>query len=396
MTLEEAWQKYNADCEEMRQEMLNQEIIGRYPALKANAHFILYQTQAIAYNLVMAPRQDSPVFYLNNYFEPLLYTAHQPCPDFPYRLAFVNGARKWRIWGKRNSAHWVDIQVANGWWGEKDYKGLGNYVLDDFAMDADGNFEIIACAEPQPGNWIELDAQSANNTLSVRPAMNDWDNEIPPTFYIEALDDTPGASIIFDEAEIIRRLDLAGEMVKHSIGRWTLRGSKALIAKVGINNFFSSYGDSRRGGANPLALYGQAVYEVADDQALIIEFPNPEAAYWSLSLGTWWWETINTTHHKSSINGHQAIPDQDGRFTVVLSLKDPGVANWLDPAGWSTGIIIARFYRTAGDVPIKTQVVPFSSLRDALPADTTVVTPAQRKEEIQRRQQAIMGWYHYR
>ena len=100
----------------MRDCFVRDPMTKKYPHLLANAHFLLLQTQAMAYNQVMAPRQDSPVFFSGHFFEPLLYTGHQPNPDFHYQVAFVNGARRWRITGRRNSARWIDIQVSKGWW----------------------------------------------------------------------------------------------------------------------------------------------------------------------------------------------------------------------------------------------------------------------------------------
>src|SRR6478672_6391764 len=118
----------------MRQRFLRDPMCDKYPALKANAHFVLQQTQALAYNLVMGTRADSPVFTSHHLFEPLIYTAHQPNPDFCYQVTFLNGARRWRITGNRRTAHWVDIQATRGYWGDPRYEGLGNYDLDDFEI----------------------------------------------------------------------------------------------------------------------------------------------------------------------------------------------------------------------------------------------------------------------
>jgi hypothetical protein len=46
-TVEAAWAEYLAACEEMRQRFLQDPMTRKYPALIANAHFILQQTQAI-------------------------------------------------------------------------------------------------------------------------------------------------------------------------------------------------------------------------------------------------------------------------------------------------------------------------------------------------------------
>jgi hypothetical protein len=164
---------------------------------------------------------------------------------------------------------------------------------------------------------------------------------------------------------------------------------------AGMNQFVSFYGDASRGGATPLAQYGQAVYELAEDEALIIETENPDAPYWGVSLGTWWWETIDPTNYQSSINGHQAVLDSDGKFRAVLTRRDPGVPNWLDPVCWDVGIILVRWYRAAKEQHITTKKVSLAQVREHLPADTPVVTPAQRAEEIDRRRRAVMGWYGY-
>lgn len=396
MNIEDAWRKYADDCEEMRQAFLRDPMAEKYPHLKANAHFLLQQTQAMAYNLVMAPRQHSPCFMRHEFFEPLFYTAHQPNPDFAYQLAFVDGARRWRITGKRNTARWVDIQVMRGWWGEHDFAGVENYDLDqDFAINPDGAFEIIASAKPEPGNWLRLDPDSPNNSIQVRPALYDWSTETPPDFHIEALDEIASPAIIHGEAEIIRRLALSGEMIKHSIGRWTTRASPRLAKNPGINAFVSYRGDASRGGANPLAQYGQAVYELAEDEALIIETENPDAPYWGISLGTWWWETIDPTHYQSSINGHQAALDSDGKFRAVLCRRDPGVPNWLDPVCWDVGIILVRWYRAQREQHIVTKKVRWSELRQHLPPDTPTVSPEQRKAIIEARRRGAMRWYGY-
>lgn len=397
MNIEQAWQKYLDDCEQMRRIFLRDPMAEKYPQLKANAHFILQQTQALAYNHVMATRLDHPWFISHHYLEPIFYTAHQPNPDFHYQVAFVNSARRWRIVGRRNSAHWVDIQVSRGWWGEHDYAGLDNYDLDkDFEIRPDGSFEIVASEERVPGNWIRLDSSNRGNAIHLRPAMYDWDNETPPQLYIEPLDDKPSAPVIHDTDEIVRRLDLCGEMIKHSIGRWTTKASPKLLKMAGMNQFVTYRGDPARGGANPLAQYGQAVYELGHDEALIIETDQPDAEYWGISLGTWWWETTDHVYHKSSINGHQAVFDSDGKFRAVLTRRDPGVPNWLDPAGWDVGIILLRWYRARNEQRVATKKVPFAELRKHLPPGTPMVTPEERKTEIERRSHAVMRWYGYR
>jgi hypothetical protein len=395
MRIDEAWQKYTADCEAMRQRFLDDPMCEKYPYFRASAHFILLQNQALAYNLVMAAQPNAPLFAKHRFLEPMLYTANQPNPDFAYQLAFLNGARRWRITGKRNTAHCVDLQVARGWWGDADLGQSTNYDLDDFEIAPDGSFEIIASAEPHDGNWIRLDAEAPLINIQVRPAMYDWENEVPPSFTIEALDAKLDFSPILSETEIIRRLLACGEMLKHCVGRWTTRGSARLVKLAGMNNFMWAQGDASRGGASPLQTYGQLAYEIGRDEALIIEVDAPKATYWGLSLGTWWWETIDPTHHMSSINGHQAIISSDGKFRAVLSHRDPGVPNWLDPVMWDAGVVLFRLYRPEGEFPVSTKKVSFAELSKHLPLDIGMVTPEQRQQQIKKRGDAVLRWYGY-
>ena len=115
-------------------------------------------------------------------------------------------------------------------------------------------------------------------------------------------------------------------------------------------------------------------WKLAPDEALIIEVTPPEGLYWSYSLGNIWWETIDYGNRQSSLNGYQAVVDDDGKVRVVVAHQDPGVANWLDTAGHSEGPIILRCVRTDSAPVPETRVVPFDRLAEELPPDTRRVT----------------------
>jgi hypothetical protein len=67
---------------------------------------------------------------------------------------------------------------------------------------------------------------------------------------------------------------------------------------------------------------------------------------------------------------------------------DSGVPNWLDPAGFKQGTIYGRWYDCdTNPMPIIKRVA-LAGLRAHLPADTPVVTPAQRVEQLRARVRA--------
>ena len=129
-------------------------------------------------------------------------------------------------------------------------------------------------------------------------------------------------------------------------------------------------------------------WDLADDEALIIEVTPPPALYWSLSIGNQWWETIDYARHQSSLNGHQAVLD-DGVFRAVVAHRDPGVANWLDTAGKRRGPGMVRWVRAdAAPVPT-TRVVAFDDLDAALPPSTPRVTDEERRRVMAARRAGI-------
>ncbi|MDP9167228.1 MAG: hypothetical protein M3O32_14380, partial [Actinomycetota bacterium] len=124
-------------------------------------------------------------------------------------------------------------------------------------------------------------------------------------------------------------------------------------------------------------------------EALILEVEPPRGVYWSYSIGNPWWETIHYGRHQSSLNGHQAVVDSDGKVRVVLSERDPGVANWLDTAGFSNGMMILRCVRTdAAPTPTVT-LVAIDEVSGSLPSDTRRVTPEERAQVLASRRRAI-------
>ena len=55
-------------------------------------------------------------------------------------------------------------------------------------------------------------------------------------------------------------------------------------------------------------------------------------------------DALEYVYRLSSINGHTASVSSDGRFRAVIAIDDPGVPNWLDPAGYTEGGIYGRWY----------------------------------------------------
>jgi hypothetical protein len=126
-----------------------------------------------------------------------------------------------------------------------------------------------------------------------------------------------------------------------------------------------------------------------DDECLVIEVAPPEALYWSVSLGNFWWETIDYARRQSSLNGHQAVVDDDGVFRAVVAHRDPGVANWLDTAGNHHGAMIFRWLRAAAAPVPDVRLVREGELFDVLPTSTVRVDAEARRRMLDERARSV-------
>jgi hypothetical protein len=136
--------------------------------------------------------------------------------------------------------------------------------------------------------------------------------------------------------------------------------------------------------------YGMGNFHCEPDQAVIVEFRPPRCHHWSLSLANFWWEAVEYASRQSSLNQCQVHLDADGCLRAVIAQEDPGVPNWLDPAGNRRGTLAARFLRADAAPTPALRAVPLARLRDELPPETPRVAPEARAEALARRRRAVL------
>ena len=292
------------------------------------------------------------------------------------------GTETYRLWGRRGSARYVGLQIMSG------MASTFNALVDDFESGPDGSFEVILSTEPHDGNWVPLDVGST--MLVIRHFFYDWESEVAADLSIEPLSGrvpVPSEEPGDPRAALARQLVALGDFLEENLTFFL-----NLSVPEAVNSFLPPFDGSAMGAAaENRPVIGS--WKLDPDEALVIEVDPPEGLYWSFSLGNAWWETIDYGNRQSSLNGHQAVVDDDGKVRVVVAHHDPGVANWLDTAGHSAGAIILRCVRTATAPVPDVEVVPFDRLSGHLPAGTRRVTPGERADVIAMRrrcgQQAV-------
>ncbi|HXY26713.1 MAG TPA: DUF1214 domain-containing protein [Acidimicrobiales bacterium] len=300
------------------------------------------------------------------------------CPDCIYTGAPLRGGETYRLWGSRGTARYVGLQSMAG------MASSANVLLDELDLGPNGEVDVVLSAERQQGNWLPI-AENAT-TLVVRHFFYDWDTEVASSLSIERVGGgADRASLPVDDgrAVVARQLIALGDFVGANLD-FFLRFSRPETP----NSFLPPLDGTAMGAAaenRPVIGW----WELGPDEALLVEVPAPAGLYWSFSIGNPWWETIDYARHQSSLNGHQAVVDDDGLVRVVIAHEDPGLANWLDTAGHSAGPVILRCVRTETAPVPATRCLPFAELDAALPAGTKRVTAEERAAVIVARRRAV-------
>ncbi|MCK9542793.1 MAG: DUF1214 domain-containing protein [Novosphingobium sp.] len=415
-----AWARYHATMKQ-QYDRINSSEFSKDPQIRTQGVYFLQGLQATGFNMYVAPRQQYPALYIHQVFMPFELSWGLPNPDFLYHWTFLDGKKTYRIHGNRKGSRWTTLQVQRGFWGDKIAGTLANVDFDDLPVKEDGSFEIFLGPNPPADTrgqyWVKLEPSSDNVVLNMRETFVDWSKDVPMTVRIETLDRDPDATLNLTPAQLAARIDKLTAWILYNVnfsigylnrglgedgpgGFWGITDTTNIPPAVANDkarrNRFSVYeGPPGTHGGNPLACYPFAVYDIKPDEALIIEMPIVEARYWGFQLGDIWASTTDYSYHQSSLNAAQARVDKDGVFRAVLSLGDPGVPNWLDPAGIPVGTAQARWYKSEKCVVPTAKLVKLADVRKHLPGDTPVVTPAQRKSAIDVRRAASLNRYGY-
>jgi len=297
-----------------------------------------------------------------------------PNPDTVYRRAPVDDGAVYRLTGERGDAWQVTIMPFT-----EMMLGFTPLDLSDVAHGPDGRFDVLVSTERPAGHggdWWPLEPGTAS--LWIRSVSDRWGEERDPRIAITRVDEPARARPSGDA--IRRQVAALGTMVERIV-EYGMAHVDDLIEQGFVNRPKTvDYGQT---GAMPLQHYHEAVFQLADDEALLVEAHLPAGAdYFSWSLTDRMLVTLDWTHAQTSLNRSQAIVDEDGVLRAVVSATDPGVANWMDTTGYRTGVVQCREIGSVEVPELTAQVVPLASLREHLPAGTAFVTPEARADAL--------------
>lgn len=330
---------------------------------------------------------------LLHYFDPLRKQGGDNT-DALYVGAPINGQHTYRIAGHRGSARYFAVTVLED--GETPWGGavVGSLIDDEIAVDDQGCFELLIGRDEPPagfkGSHIKTTAGAWRVTF--RQFFADWENEDPMNASIECLSEVEHDPMLSPEV-IQKGLSDSASWVKDStfywanmLDHWKARPNDFVSYRQLDNNAI----DATPGG-EPLICF----WQVPKDEALIVRVTPPNASYWAVEFGNYWWESMDYRYRLCSTNCHHAELEEDGELIFVVSHQDTGVANWLDPSGHEEGYIALRWLNADSYPKPECLQLKLDQLDAHLPTNIARLSAEQRKAQLAARRRGVLKRFRY-
>ncbi|HEY1973045.1 MAG TPA: hypothetical protein VGH89_34190 [Pseudonocardia sp.] len=264
---------------------------------------------------------------------------------------------------------------------------LGSLDLRQVPVAGDGTFRFTVGPEPADGRVDHLRTAPGAMYVFMRDCRADW-VEVPNAYRVRRLDPPTGPPWT-DEQVATRAAQIMVEDVAPMF--WFMR----VFAGLEPNTVTTPFGT---GGISGLVSQkiSFARLRLPDDQAYVFTMGGGGAAYRDIVLHDYWFRTIEYWRRTSSMNNAQGISNDDGTTTYVVAHADPGVHNWLDPAGLHELLVVHRWQGLPdppgpdGPASAHGRLVDLADLDSVLPAGVVRVTPEQRRAQVEERLRSFL------
>ncbi len=339
--IRQAWHDF---CDDLKSagDLIFRDGIPESPITRATGMRLLARNISLAMQFQME-NHDPDFPEILHYFDPLRKQGGDNT-DAHYSGAPIDGRKNYRIYGKRGTARYFAVTIledGNTPWGG----GVVNTRLgEDMIVADDGSFELYIGLEQPAGfdekkaNWMQTSPDSYR--ITFRQFFASWLGEVPMEAHIECLDEV-GPHPVFTPDALTEGLKKSAHWVNWSATYWA-----DMIDKWKVQpNTFLSYGELEKNkidftpGGAPIISY----WQVPEDEALVLRVTPPDANYWAVEFGNYWWETMDYRNRFSSTNCHHARLEDNGELVIVISHEDLGAKNWMDPSGHVEGYITYRW-----------------------------------------------------
>jgi hypothetical protein len=301
-------------------------------------------------------------------------------PDSIYRVIPIDGASRYAIRGRVAERRLIENYFTL--WDET-MKTVDVLSGHDLELNAGGEFEISVDATPANGRRNHIQSAPTAKEFYIRDVIHDWARDRANYLSIERLRGPPVGAPRSDEEQVALTASYMRRYAQNTM-RWN---QQALGRPV---NSFSFTIDRDTDGALRNQIYIMGKFELADDEALVLDVHLGGAKYFIAPITNIWGTTNEIVHRNGSMNSAQARPNADGTYTFVASVADPGVYNWIDPDDMHEGLMTLRWAefdggRPSAELSVRSRIIRLAELPAALPGNTVFVTPDERRIQLAER-----------
>jgi hypothetical protein len=133
-------------------------------------------------------------------------------------------------------------------------------------------------------------------------------------------------------------------------------------------------------------------WELGPDEALIVEFDAHDGLWMLTNMGVFF-NSMDYLYRPVSYTPSRTVVDADGRIRLVMAHRDPGVHNWMDTQGFERGNLTYRHMLEGHPAVLTSRLVAYDELLGDLPADTVMVSEAERAAAMWERFRGIRRRY---
>lgn len=302
-------------------------------------------------------------------------------PDCIYRTIPIDSSLSYIITGYRHTPGPADVTFSLI--SDPNSQNTVSYLSgSDLVIDADGSYTITVNSTSADNQTNHIQSTTSAKQLLIRNNLGTWGTQKPDNLTVELVDDNSSESAL-TEAEIIvtATWNLQESIVDYGVGAL---GIKTSLNKV---NTLSTPSQSSTLGTLTTQASSFGHFNLSDDDALVATVTQGDADYFVFPLTNPWMITTDPAS-QVSLNNEQAVANANGTYTFVVSLRDPGVYNWLNTTGLHEGTIMVRWQglptssssstSSTTSPAVDVQVVALSDLASVLPSETRYVTAEER------------------
>lgn len=304
-----------------------------------------------------------------------------PGIDQSYAIAPVDYGARYELTGQ-----WIDPAPADHIWNLVGNPSLTNVMAQlehsQLEVGPDGTFTVTVDPEPADGRPNHLQTKPGAQYLFIRDCRSNW-RQAATALRIRRLD-APS------------RLQWTRDQLTERAAQLMLEDAPAMyvwmryFSNLEVNTVTEPFGTGTLGGLVSQTI-SFARLSLADDQAFVITVDPAEALFHNIQLNDWWFAAIGDyVSRTSALNNAQSARCVDGTLVYVVSLRDPGVHNWLDPAGLHELTLVHRWQRLPvadgkRKPAIRGRLVKFDELDKILERDVPRVDATERAKQLEER-----------